>query len=93
MAMTGSTYVLEGRETELAQHAGHQVEVTGTLAPAGSSSSTTGTTGSTGATGSTSSGTTSASGGSTGSSSSMSSAANQRIEVTSVRMISSTCTQ
>jgi len=101
MAMSGSTYILEGRESELAQHRGHQIEVTGTLAAstspgAGSSSGSAGSgaTTSPGATGSgnTTSGTTAASGGSSSSSGSMA-GAGQRVQVTSVRMISSTCTQ
>lgn len=97
--MSGSTYILEGRESELAQHSGHQVEVTGTLASASgstgsttgaaSSGSTTGAPGGAGAAGTTTSGTTAASGGS----SSASAAGSQHIQVTSVRMISSTCPQ
>jgi hypothetical protein len=86
MPMSGSTYILEG--SDLAQHSGHQVEVTGTLAAA--SSTTGGGAGSTttaGAPGSTSS---SAPGGASSTGSSASSSA-QHIQVASVRMISSTC--
>ena len=37
--MSGSSYVLEGRDADLQQHNGHQIEVTGTLAMSGSGSS------------------------------------------------------
>ncbi len=102
MAMAGSTYILEGRESDLTQHNGHQVEVTGTLAASSSTGSTSGTTGA-GSTGAAGAGTTpgsspgttpngsAASGGSSASGSTASAAA-QRIQVTSVRMIASSCT-
>jgi hypothetical protein len=107
MAMRGSTYILEGRESELAQHNGHEVEVTGTLmsATSGSGSSTAGTTGSTGASGAPAPGSTSSPGststpGASGTTASGttapsggSSMASQHLQVTSVRMIASTCTQ
>jgi len=92
MPMSGSTYVLEGRDSELSQHNGHQVEVTGTLASASSTGSSSGasTTGSSsGAT--TTSGAAGTSTSSPSASSSGSSASAQHINVTSVRMIASTC--
>jgi hypothetical protein len=76
--MTGSTYILEGQESQLAQHSGHEVEVTGSLA-AGSGS----------APGSSS--TTSGSSASSTTGSGARSSMGERINVTSVRMISSTC--
>jgi len=83
MPMSGSTYVLEGRDSELSQHNGHQVEVTGTLASASSTGSSSGATTTSGAAGTSSS--------SPSASSSGSSASAQHINVTSVRMIASTC--
>jgi hypothetical protein len=88
--MSGSTYILEGRDSELAQHSGHQIEVTGTLSPSASSTGSTSgaASGAPSAASTTTSGTTTASGGS--SAGSMASAS-QHIEVTSVRMIASSC--
>ncbi|MBS1818228.1 MAG: hypothetical protein JSU08_09885 [Acidobacteria bacterium] len=88
--MSGSTYILEGHETELAQHSGHEVEVTGTIAGSSGASGTTGSTSGAGSAGTTSSGITAASGGS--SSGSMGASGNQRIQVSSVRMVSTSCT-
>ena len=72
---SGSTYMLEGKTSDLKMHVGHQVEITGKLA--GDSSST-----------SRSSTSTSAAGATSSSSSTMS---GQKLEVESVRMIASTC--
>jgi len=83
MPMRGSTYVLEGRGSELSPHNGHQVEITGTLASASSTGSSSATTTTPGAAGTTSS--------SPSASSSGSSSTAQHIDVTSVRMIASTC--
>jgi hypothetical protein len=73
----GMTYVLEGRSDELAKHAGHQIEVTGTLAPSsGAGSSPSGATGTAGAAGATPS---------------AGAGAQQRLQVSSVRMLSANC--
>jgi len=96
--MSGSSYMLEGQESELTKHIGHQVEVTGTVASGSGSMSGSGTSGS----GSTGSGTTGSASGTSGSGTSASSGSgssgnlsratgSQRLHVTSVRMIASTC--
>jgi hypothetical protein len=82
MTGSGSTYVLEGHESDLKSHAGQKVEVTGTL------DSTTGSS-STGATGATSSSSPTAQAGATGGTASATAA--QRLRVSSVRMISADC--
>jgi hypothetical protein len=90
--MRGSTYILEGQASELSQHNGHEVEVTGTLASAASSTGSTGS--STGAASSSpgAAGTTPGSSASTAAGGSTASAG-QRLNVTSVRMIASTCSE
>jgi hypothetical protein len=105
MPMSGSTYILDGRDAELAQHNGHQVEVTGMMASSSSTGASAGTAmpGSSSASGSTGSGS-SASGasaptsgaststpGSGSTASSMTSAGGQRLQVTSIKMLASTC--
>jgi hypothetical protein len=77
--MAGTSYILEGG-SDLEKHAGHQIEVTGTLVPA-----STGASGAAGA-GAAGAGATSGAG-----STSASAAAPQHLKVTSVRMISATC--
>ena len=81
--------ILEGREAEIKQHVGHRVEVTGTLAraerPAESGSSS--TSGSSTRGGSTAGTTGTAATGSTAAGAT----APQRLQVSSVRMISNTC--
>jgi len=78
--MSGTSYTLEGQETELKKHVGHKVEVTGTTGSASSTgTSTTGTS-------------STATSGGTGSTSASSSMGGQTLHVTSVRMISSDCT-
>jgi hypothetical protein len=74
---SGSSYILEGG-TNLAQHAGHRVEVTGTLSPGAKPAGTTGAAGA---------GATAA----TGTAGSASAAGAQRLQVTSVRMVSADC--
>jgi hypothetical protein len=94
--MSAATYILEGRDADLTPHNGHQVEVTGTIASAApSSGATSGTApGSTAAGGATASpGAPAAGSTSSAPAASASSAASsgQRIQVASVKMISSTC--
>jgi hypothetical protein len=67
---SGSSYMLEGRQSELARHVGQQVEITGRVR-SGSSSSASGTSGST-----------------SGTSGSMGA---ERVQVSTVKMISSSC--
>jgi len=87
------SYMLEGRDSELKNHVGHKVEVTGTLdsSTGSSSGSTSSSAGTTGTTSGTSSGTAGA-GTSTGSSSAMN-GIGQHLRVTSVRMISADCSK
>jgi hypothetical protein len=88
MAASGSMgrYVLEGRADELAKHKGHRIEVVGTLTPVGTS------------------GTVAPSGGAPGTTPEMQQAPrattaganaqasmDQRLQVTSIRMVSATC--
>ena len=95
---SGTTYILEGG-TDLAQHVGHQVEVTGVMASGGRDSSTGGSRiGSTpgaatqgGDAGRDSNTADAARGGNTGSSSATTAAA--RLRVSAVRMISATCSE
>ncbi|HZT75037.1 MAG TPA: hypothetical protein VFA27_00165 [Vicinamibacterales bacterium] len=82
---SGSTYLLEGDNSELRQHANQEVEIRGRI-----ESSTSGSTSSYGSTGSTAGSTSSATSGSNRSASSSSTNA-QRVRVESVREISSTC--
>jgi hypothetical protein len=94
--MSGSRYILEGDNSELTKHVGHQIEVTGTVSRSGSTGSTSGTTGGTTTGGTTAGGTTAggttAGGTTSGSASgSMSSSSGQHLRVSSVRMISSSC--
>jgi len=76
------TFTLEGKD--LAQHVGHQVQVTGTMIGAGASGGST----STGSSGTTAAGSTSSerSGGMSGGAHD-----NTRLRVTSVKMISASC--
>jgi len=83
--MSGTSYTLEGQETELKKHVGHKVEVTGTTGSASGSSTGTSTTGSASGTSGT------ATSGGTGSTSASSSMGGQTLRVTSVRMISADC--
>jgi hypothetical protein len=76
---SGNKYELEGSESQLSPHVGHEIEVTGTIDRSASSSGS--------STPSTTGGTTS----STSRTGSM--GANQLLKVTSVRMISSTCSR
>ena len=80
--------MLEGQQSELQPHAGHQIEVTGTLdTTRGSTSGATPPS----ATGTTGSGTTGSASGTTTSGSSSTTDKAQWLRVTSVRMISATC--
>lgn len=84
--MGGRSYILDASPSELQNHVGHQVEVTGTIDR--SASSAYGSNPPSTAGGTTAGGTTTGAAGSTGSRS----GANQHLKVTSVKMISSTCT-
>jgi len=75
MAHPGTSYVLDGRDSELKNHVGHKVEVTGTLAAGKDALAGSGTTSPTPSSPATAS---------------MASGA-QHLSVTSVRMIASDC--
>jgi hypothetical protein len=76
---SGTSYILEpSAAADLSAHNGHKIEVTGTLAPSSSSSGGAGATAGAGAAG--------AAGGA-----SSARAASQRIQVTSVKMVSASC--
>jgi hypothetical protein len=82
----GTTYMLSGNDSELKNHVGHQVEVTGTV------DSTSGGSGSTTSSGTpTTSGTSSSTTGSAGSSASGNMSAAQHLRVLSIKMISADC--
>jgi hypothetical protein len=74
--MSGSSYILDGGSQDLSAHAGHRIEVTGTLSPSMSGSAGSAPTGS-------SAGATSSAGASASS--------GQHLQVTSVKMISANC--
>jgi len=88
--MGGRSYILDASPSELQNHVGHQIEVTGTIDRSASSSygNPPSTAGGTTAGGTTAGGTTTGAAGSTGARS----GANQHLKVTSVKMVSSTCT-
>jgi hypothetical protein len=102
---SGSAYMLEGNTSELRNHIGEQVEVTGRIegsssmgggSGASGSGSTSGSTGggsTSGSTGGTTSGTSSTGSGTSGStgSSAMNSGSGARLRVESVRTVASTC--
>jgi hypothetical protein len=83
--MSGSTYLLEGKQ-DLAAHAGHKVEITGTLAgtPNAGEHSTAGAT-------STSTGRAESATAQTGTSAPGAMSGGQRLNVASVKMIAANC--
>jgi hypothetical protein len=87
-AASASTWALEGSSSDLDKHVGHKIEVTGKEVD--SSHSSMGTTGSTAGTTATT-GTTGTSGSEASSSRSTSAHASPKLDVSSVKMISSSC--
>jgi hypothetical protein len=90
----GTSYRLEGQESELKKHVGHRVEITGTTSSV-NGGSTTGTGGSTGTSTGTTSGTTATGStggaGSTSRSGADSMGGGAQMRVSSVKMIASDC--
>jgi hypothetical protein len=93
----GSTYVLEGQESDLKKHVGHKVEVTGTTdssaSDSGNRAGASGTSGgsTTAATTSGTSSSTASGSGTTGSGSMNNMAGGTHLRVSSVRMVSADC--